>query len=156
MVSWDDLEKLTKSVNTEREYEALTIGADFAAKVIQARQKRNMTQTELAEKAGLKQSAISRIENQGSLPRIDTVYKIAQALDLDFNFYSKDLNEQPENNLEFQKLIEKIDKMNTTIIELSKAIRILTLQNKHKSVQTHKFYDNLYQKGDKEYENWCQ
>ncbi|WP_251950926.1 helix-turn-helix domain-containing protein [Latilactobacillus sakei] len=43
--------------------------------------RRKFTQEELARKAGLSQSKLSKIENFTNIPRIDTLMKIADALD---------------------------------------------------------------------------
>lgn len=49
------------------------------------RQKRDYTMTELANKIGTSQSAISVIENDKRFPTEETVYKIGKALDMDHN-----------------------------------------------------------------------
>ena len=48
--------------------------------VIAARLACNMTQKELAEKTGIRQSNISRIENGSASPTIDTLARIAAGL----------------------------------------------------------------------------
>ncbi len=48
--------------------------------LIDTRIVRGMTQTELAEKAGLKQSALSRLENGRIPPNITTVLAVVKAL----------------------------------------------------------------------------
>ncbi len=48
-----------------------------------ARSIRGVTQAELAEKSGLSQEAISRIERGNANPSVGTLEKIAEALDLD-------------------------------------------------------------------------
>lgn len=48
--------------------------------LINTRIARGMTQTELAEKAGLKQSALSRLENGRIPPNITTVLAVVKAL----------------------------------------------------------------------------
>jgi ribosome-binding protein aMBF1 (putative translation factor) len=53
MPSWEEFENLVKSVNTNEEFDNLKMGADFAAKIIKARLDRNLTQAELAARAGL-------------------------------------------------------------------------------------------------------
>jgi len=88
-MSWDEFEEIAKNLNNEKELEKRNIGIDFAAKLIKARQKLNLTQAELAKRAGLDQSAIARIENTGSLPRIDTVYKIALCLNPESHDFSR-------------------------------------------------------------------
>ena len=49
---------------------------ELVKKMIEAREKSGMTQRELAEASGLKQSAIARIETMRSIPRIDTLGKM--------------------------------------------------------------------------------
>lgn len=48
--------------------------------VLCARNEEQLTQSELAERTGLRQSNISRIENGQSMPSIATLAKIAQGL----------------------------------------------------------------------------
>jgi transcriptional regulator with XRE-family HTH domain len=45
----------------------------------------NMSQRELAELCGTTQSAIARLERGGRPPRIDTLLRIADALDCDLS-----------------------------------------------------------------------
>jgi len=60
--------------------------AEEVTKVVFALTKRRIelgySQRDLAEKTGLKQSAIARLESLGSVPRLDTVVRIARALSL--------------------------------------------------------------------------
>jgi transcriptional regulator with XRE-family HTH domain len=121
MPDWQDFEKLVKSVNTEEEYDKLKMGSDFASKLLKARLDKNLTQAELAKRAGLKQSAIARIENQGSLPRIDTVFKIATALGTEIDFVPQ--NNPKENQIE--KLTDRIIELENLIKELTKAVSYL-------------------------------
>lgn len=48
--------------------------------VLRARNEEQLTQSELAERTGLRQSNISRIEKGQSMPSIATLAKIAQGL----------------------------------------------------------------------------
>lgn len=52
--------------------------------IVTARINLNMTQKDLADKCGLKQSAIARMENLKSMPRLDTIIKIARQVNLKF------------------------------------------------------------------------
>ncbi len=57
--------------------------AAIADKVAARRQARGLSQRELAEIVGTTQSAIARLERGGRPPRIDTLLRIADALDCD-------------------------------------------------------------------------
>jgi len=57
--------------------------AAVADKVAERRQARGFSQRELAELVGTTQSAIARLERGGRPPRIDTLLRIADALDCD-------------------------------------------------------------------------
>jgi len=55
--------------------------AAIADKVAERRVAMNLSQRELAELCGTTQSAIARLERGGRPPRIDTLLRIAEALD---------------------------------------------------------------------------
>ena len=55
--------------------------AAVADKVSERRNAKGMSQRELAELVGTTQSAIARLERGGRPPRIDTLLKIAEALE---------------------------------------------------------------------------
>jgi len=55
--------------------------ANIADKVAERRLEKNLSQRELAERCGTTQSAIARLERGGRPPRIDTLLRIAEALE---------------------------------------------------------------------------
>ena len=55
--------------------------AQIADQVAQQRQALKLSQRQLAELTGTTQSAIARLERGGRPPRIDTLLRIAEALD---------------------------------------------------------------------------
>ena len=55
--------------------------AQIADQVAQQRQASKLSQRQLAELTGTTQSAIARLERGGRPPRIDTLLRIAEALD---------------------------------------------------------------------------
>lgn len=68
---YDDDENLSPSERAKIEFEVELIG-----KLIEARESRGLTQKQLAEAAGLKQSAVARLESMKSTPQVDTLFKI--------------------------------------------------------------------------------
>jgi transcriptional regulator with XRE-family HTH domain len=59
--------------------------AAIADRVASRRRELELSQAELAELTGTTQSAIARLESGGRPPRIDTLLRIANALDCDLN-----------------------------------------------------------------------
>ena len=59
--------------------------ASIAQEVSARRAERNLSQRELAELVGTTQSAIARLESGGRPPRIDTLLRIADALECDLH-----------------------------------------------------------------------
>lgn len=54
---------------------------EIGTRISEIRKSKGMFQTELAEKTGLSQNHISRIENNQYVPRLDIAKRIADALD---------------------------------------------------------------------------
>jgi DNA-binding XRE family transcriptional regulator len=59
--------------------------AQIAGRVAERRKDLGLSQAELAELVGTTQSAIARLESGGRPPRIDTLLRIAQALDCELS-----------------------------------------------------------------------
>ncbi len=57
--------------------------AQIAEQVVEQRRVRGLSQQELAELCGTTQSAIARFERGGRPPKMDTLLRIAEALDCD-------------------------------------------------------------------------
>ena len=74
-------EKLFNDIEVKKEYDDLEILYDIKRQVIKLRKEKGLSQKELAEKIGTKQSAISRLENESYNPSIELLYKIAKACD---------------------------------------------------------------------------
>lgn len=74
------LEKNMKDPEFKKEWDALELEYQVQAELIRARLECNMTQAELAEKSGIRQSNISRIENGNAIPRLDTLKALASAM----------------------------------------------------------------------------
>ena len=62
------------------EYDALEAEYDIIKALIQVRHEQNMTQKQLAEKTGITQADISRIENGTRNPSLDMIKRLAKGL----------------------------------------------------------------------------
>lgn len=73
--------KLLNDKQVKKAYDEL--GPDFALieKLIEKRIQKGLSQSQLAEKIGTKQSAISRFESGSYNPSMNFLYKIADAVD---------------------------------------------------------------------------
>lgn len=72
---WNDPELLTEDEKERISFEVALIG-----KLIEARESKGLTQKELAEQAGIKQSALARLERMQATPQIDTLFKVLKPL----------------------------------------------------------------------------
>lgn len=86
MKSWNDKKKELKSFNSNRMNELEAV-AQLVNIIYQRRVELGWTQKELADKVGLHQESIARIENGGTVPRLDTVFKLALALGMKLSLH---------------------------------------------------------------------
>ena len=73
-------ELLMKDSEFKQEYEKLKPRYDIVSQIIDERSKQNITQEELALRAGTQKSNISRLESGAYNPSLDFITKIAQSL----------------------------------------------------------------------------
>lgn len=82
----NDFEKhLAKRMKNEafrKEYEALELETVIMQAMIDARKQENLTQKDLAEKTGIAQSDISKLENGNGNPSLKTLQRLANGLGL--------------------------------------------------------------------------
>ena len=128
MRTMNDVKNLMKEVFVE-EYDSIQAGAEIAALVMKARLDRKFTQKQLAEKTGLTQSAIARIENKGAIPRTDTLMKIAKALNMNFVFVPSELRDSTEKSVDNAVLLEPLTQLRAEILgeirQIKKEISLL-------------------------------
>lgn len=72
--------ELLKDPEFKAEYDALEPEYELIRQLIQARNDRNMTQKQLAERVGTKQSNIARLESGNYNPSFQFLQKVATAL----------------------------------------------------------------------------
>lgn len=72
-----------------RAYRQASAELDLIAQIIKTRKEKGMTQKDVADKAGLTQQMVSRIESREHLPNYRNLVKIADALDSKIQLVSK-------------------------------------------------------------------
>lgn len=81
MSKWKYLEKeLLSDPKVKKEYDLLAPRYAVISDLISARLKRGLTQKDVAEKLGTKQSAIARLESGNINPSLEFLQKIAQVM----------------------------------------------------------------------------
>lgn len=73
-------EELLKDPEVRAEYEALKPEYEVIRALVGARIEQNLTQKQLAERSGIRQSNISRIENGTCSPTVETLQQLANGM----------------------------------------------------------------------------
>lgn len=81
-VNWSDIRK-PGTEEAERAYRDEASLSEFRDLVYRLRSEASLTQAELAKRMGTTQSAIARMEGGGTRPTLDTLGRLAAALDQD-------------------------------------------------------------------------
>lgn len=74
--------KLLQDSQVKAEYDLLAPQFAIASQIIEMRQKKGLTQTELAELVGTKQASIARLESGNYNPSLKFLEKVARALEV--------------------------------------------------------------------------
>jgi transcriptional regulator with XRE-family HTH domain len=77
----EDIAERMRNLAFAEAYNALEPEFQVARQVIALRLQRGLTQKELAERIGTKQSGISRLESMDQLPSLSFLKRVAEALD---------------------------------------------------------------------------
>jgi len=73
--------KLFEDPEVKKEYDELEVFYNIKKQIIHLRKEKGLSQKELAELIGTRQSAISRLENEDYNPSVELLAKIARAFD---------------------------------------------------------------------------
>lgn len=84
MKTWEEYKNHVKAINDEerRNMEEIEEMTTIVSSIIKRRQELGISQRSLAERCGIPQSSIARIETLKTTPKLDTLIKLLQALDL--------------------------------------------------------------------------
>ena len=81
MKDWETLKsELLQNEDVAKEYKKMAPRYAIIAQLVQARARKGITQKELAQKLGTKQSAIARLESGNTNPSISFLEKIASVM----------------------------------------------------------------------------
>lgn len=88
IIEWESVkEEITALDHSEKVESELT--AQLVGTLINRRIDLKMTQSELAEMSGIKQSAIARLESLRAVPKLETIYKLLDPLSLKLELIPK-------------------------------------------------------------------
>ncbi|NEO22687.1 MULTISPECIES: helix-turn-helix transcriptional regulator [unclassified Moorena] len=77
-IKWDDVRsQVLANPEVKAEYEALEFEFNIASQVIAIRAATGLTQREFAQRLGMKQSQLARIESGKQVPKLQTLAKLA-------------------------------------------------------------------------------
>ncbi|MDT2546899.1 helix-turn-helix domain-containing protein [Enterococcus raffinosus] len=88
---------------------------------------KNMTINKLADVSGIRQSTLSNMVNRKSVPKVDMLYKICEALDIslqeffDFEPYSVKPRSKKQNEIE--SLIQDVENLRSKLEELNESLK---------------------------------
>lgn len=83
-MNWNDYKEHVKACSEDdrRNMEEIEAAADIVSSLIKRRQELGLSQRALAERCGIPQSSVARIESSSVAPKLDTLIKLMQALQL--------------------------------------------------------------------------
>ncbi len=88
MKTWKDLKKeLLSDPEVHKEYERLKPRYELISQIISVRARKGLTQAQLAEKLGTKQSAIARLESGSVNPSLEFLQRIAHVMGYKLNIH---------------------------------------------------------------------
>lgn len=79
--------KIKNELKERDEFEYFVL--ELASKLMEARERKGLSQRKLAEITGVAQKTISRIENGEEIPYLQTLFKLFQVLDLELKIVNK-------------------------------------------------------------------
>ena len=83
MRTFDDmLNKQMQNEEFRKEYESIQPEIDVIRAIVEARNSLHLTQKELAERTGINQADISKIENETRNPSLNLLKRLAEGMDM--------------------------------------------------------------------------
>ena len=118
---------------------------DIGHKIKELRMSKSLTQKELGQRMGISQQQIAQYENGKLKPKIETLQKIADALEVPRNLIFENLNTPEKSELVKSELIELIKSLNLEVTDITdkKKVEDSIIQAAQKKSHYIKLYDHL-------------
>lgn len=86
MRTWDDYKNYVKNIDEDsrQEMESIEEMSALITSMIKQRTALGLSQRELAERCGMPQSSVARIEAFKTMPKLDTLLKLIHSLEMKF------------------------------------------------------------------------
>lgn len=122
---------------------------DVGHKIKELRMMKSLTQKELGQRMGISQQQIAQYENGKLNPKIETLQKIADALEVPRNLLFENLDNTEKSELVKLDLINLIKSLNLEITDITdkKKVEAAVLQAAQKKNHYIKLYDCLTANG---------
>lgn len=88
MLTWKDVKKEI-TVLDDSDIKEINFSVELVSEIIKRRLELGITQRQLADMTGIKQSAIARLESFRASPKLETIYKILGPLELEIKVIPK-------------------------------------------------------------------
>ena len=107
------------------------ISNNFSARLRATRERRNLKQSELAERAGLQAAAVSHFETGRRAPSFDNLRRLADALDVTTDYLIGRTNEPESSGPNIDKLFRSVGELSEADLDaLADIAAILTKKHK--------------------------
>lgn len=88
MKTWEQARQDITSISDTEKQEIRQM-AQLVSRIIERRQALGLTQKQLADRAGLKQAAVARLESATTMPRVDTLLRVSNSLNLQLSLTAR-------------------------------------------------------------------
>jgi predicted transcriptional regulator len=88
MKTWEQARQDITSISDAEKQEIRQM-AQLVSRIIERRQAFGLTQKQLADRAGLKQAAVARLESATTMPRVDTLLRVSNSLNLQLSLTAR-------------------------------------------------------------------
>ena len=122
---------------------------DIGKKIKQLRKERNITQSELGKRMGISQQQIAQYENGRLNPKLETLHRIADALQIPHSMLYNDISPKEKGELVKRDIMDIINTLNLEIVDIEDKSNITEViaETAEKKTNDIKLYNKLNTSG---------